>query len=124
MLHAAKNLPDGKTPVGFGIKVDDRYLKLNPDPLGPQHNEREPGYLGGRFKWTEGLRPLEDDAILHSSVLARFGAPDGVQHFYERADYRPSNLRKHSMVKRYYAEMPNGSDGGGEGVKFDCRLGA
>jgi hypothetical protein len=40
MIHAAKNLPDGKTPDGFGIKVDDRYMMLHPDPLGPQHHER------------------------------------------------------------------------------------
>ncbi|WP_338696226.1 MULTISPECIES: phospholipase effector Tle1 domain-containing protein [Bradyrhizobium] len=30
-----RDLPDGKTPDGSGIKVDDRVLKLNPDPLGP-----------------------------------------------------------------------------------------
>ncbi|WP_375778972.1 hypothetical protein ACE103_07905 [Bradyrhizobium sp. ma5] len=35
MAHAAENFPDGKTPDGFGVKVDDRFLKLNPDPLGP-----------------------------------------------------------------------------------------
>jgi hypothetical protein len=34
MVRAAKNLPAGETPDGFGIKLDDRYLKLNPDPLG------------------------------------------------------------------------------------------
>jgi hypothetical protein len=52
MVHAAKNLPDGTTNDGFGIKVDERYMTLHPDPLGPQHDEREPGYLRGRFKWT------------------------------------------------------------------------
>jgi uncharacterized protein (DUF2235 family) len=103
MVHAAKNLPDGKTSDGFGIKVDDRYMTLHPDPLGPQHDEREPGYLRGRFKWTEGLRQVQDEAILHSSVLARFAAPDGVQHFYRRADYRPPNLSAHTKVKQYYA---------------------
>jgi hypothetical protein len=85
MAHAAKNLPDGKTPDGFGIKVDDRYLKLNPDPLGPQHDEREPGWFRGRFKWTEGLREIQDAAILHSTVLERFAASGGVQHYYDRA---------------------------------------
>ena len=102
MVHAAKNLPDGKRPDGFGIKVDDRYLKLNPNPLGPQHDEREPGYLGGRFKWTESLRRVEDQAILHPSVLARFAANDGVQHYYEQTIYRPPNLKDHSKVKQYY----------------------
>lgn len=102
MLRAAKNLPDAATPDGFGIKVDDRYMALHPDPLGPQHDEREPGYLRGRFKWSEGLRRVEDEAILHSSVLARFAAPEGVQHFYRRAVYRPSNLSGHTKVKQYY----------------------
>lgn len=112
MVHAAKNLPDGKTSDGFGLKTDDRYLKLNPDPLGPQHDAREPGYLAGRFKWTEGLRQVEDGAILHSSVLVRFAAADGVQHFYERTDYRPSNLRNHGKTKQYYLETPNDSEDG------------
>ncbi|WP_371259234.1 hypothetical protein [Bradyrhizobium sp. WSM1743] len=35
MAHAAESFPDGKTPDGFGIKVDDTFLKLTPDPLGP-----------------------------------------------------------------------------------------
>lgn len=49
MVHAAVNLPDADSPTGNGIKVDTRsYLKLNPDPLGPQHDAREPGYLRGR----------------------------------------------------------------------------
>jgi hypothetical protein len=104
MMHAAKNLPDGKTADGFGIKTDDRYLKLNPDPLGPQHDEREPGYFAGRFKWSEGLRHVEDEAILHSSVLRRFAATDGAQHFYERRNYRPMNMAGHSKVKKYYTE--------------------
>jgi uncharacterized protein (DUF2235 family) len=112
MVHAAKNLPDGRTPDGFGIKTDDRYLKLNPDPLGPQHDAREPGYLGGQFKWSEGQRRVEDEAILHSSVLARFAATDGVQHFYERIDYRPSNLKQHSKVKHFYPETPSSIEAG------------
>lgn len=106
MVHAARNLPDGNSPEGFGIKVDDRYVTLHPDPLGPQHDEREPGYLRGQFKWTEGLRQIQDEAILHSSVLARFAAPGGVPHYYQRADYRPSNLSGHTKVKQYYAAIP------------------
>ncbi|WP_139813026.1 phospholipase effector Tle1 domain-containing protein, partial [Ensifer aridi] len=50
MAHAAENFPDGKTPDGFGIEVDDRFLKLNPDPLGPWHDEREPGHVRGQVK--------------------------------------------------------------------------
>jgi len=29
------------------IKVDRRFLKLRPDPCGPQHDAMEPGYFGG-----------------------------------------------------------------------------
>jgi hypothetical protein len=91
-----------KTPDGFGIKVDDYYLKLRPDPLGPQHDEREPGYMRGHFKWDEGLREVQDEAILHSTVLERFTANGGVQHYYQRMSYRPENLRSHVKVKQYY----------------------
>lgn len=47
--------PAGRTTSdGYGIKADERYyLKLNPDSLGPQHDEHEPGWFGGRFKWAE-----------------------------------------------------------------------
>jgi hypothetical protein len=103
MVHAAVNLPDGKTPTGNGIKVDDRYLQLNPDPLGPQHDACEPGFLGGRLKvWKEGHRQVDTCAILHSSVYKRFDAPDGVQHFYSRAAYRPTNLSGHEKLTKYY----------------------
>lgn len=43
MVHAAENLPDASTQSGNGIKVDRRYLHLNPDARGPQHDAREPG---------------------------------------------------------------------------------
>jgi len=102
MVHAAVNLPDGKTPTGNGIKVDERYLQLNPDPLGPQHDAREPGYLGGRFKWTKGLRKIQPCAILHSSVYKRFDAPEGVPHFYTHEPYRPTNLSEHEKLTMYY----------------------
>lgn len=110
MVHAARNLPDGVVPGGFGIKVDERYLSLHPDPLGAQHDEREPGFFGGRYKWKLGSRSILDDAILHPSVLKRFAATGGVQHYYERTDYRPENLRTHVGVKDYFAvTAPNGS---------------
>jgi hypothetical protein len=102
MVHAARSLPDGRTSDASGIKVDESYLKLHPDPLGPQHDEREPGYLGGRFKWDEGLREVQDEAILHATVLERFAVNGGVQHYYERLPYRPENLRSHAKVKKYY----------------------
>jgi uncharacterized protein (DUF2235 family) len=102
MVHAAIHLPDGRSPTGNGIKVDDRYLKLNPDPLRPQHDAREPGYLWGHFKWTEGRRKVEPGAILHRSVYARFDAPAGVPRFYGRTPYRPVNLCDHEKLGKYY----------------------
>ncbi|XIA68061.1 hypothetical protein ACFIOY_05750 [Bradyrhizobium sp. TZ2] len=88
------------------MKVDERYLKLHPDPLGPQHDEREPGWLRGRIKWTQGLRKVQDAAILHSTVLERFAASE-VQHYYRRMIYRPENLKAHSKVRQYYeADAP------------------
>jgi hypothetical protein len=109
MLHAAVNLPDGKTPTGNGIKVDERYLQLNPDPFGPQHDAREPGYFGGHFKWTEGHRQVEPCAILHSSVYKRFDAPNGVPHFYSRAPYRPTNLSDHEKLAKYLSRRTGGA---------------
>lgn len=112
MVHAAKNLPDGKKPDGFGIKVDERYLKMHPDPLGPQHDEREPGWFRGRFKWTEGFREIQDGAILHSTVLKRFAASD-VQHYYQRMIYRPENLKTHSKVRQYYEASTSAGNAAG-----------
>jgi uncharacterized protein (DUF2235 family) len=103
MVHAAENLPDANSTTGNGITVDRRYLRLNPDPLGQQHDEREPGFFWGLRKWTLGLREIEKCAILHSSVLTRFDAPDGVQHFYDRRPYRPENLCEHEKVSKFYS---------------------
>jgi uncharacterized protein (DUF2235 family) len=101
MVHAAETLPDDKSPNGNGIKVDKRWLQLNPDPLGPQHDEREPGYLWGKLKWPKGLREIDHNAILHRSVKERFAA-DKVQHFYEMKPYRPENLVGHDDLRQYY----------------------
>jgi uncharacterized protein (DUF2235 family) len=101
MVHAAVNLPDGSTPGANGIKVDGRFLKLRPDALGPQHDAREPGYLGGRFKWAKALRPVAPDAILHPSVYDRFAAKK-VPQFYETKAYRPDNLSDHTKLTQYY----------------------
>jgi uncharacterized protein (DUF2235 family) len=101
MVHAAVNLPDGSAADGNGIKVDRSFLKLTPDARGPQHDAREPGYFGGRCKWAEALRKVDNDAILHASVYERF-ALDKVQHFYEMKAYRPKNLCEHDKLKPYY----------------------
>ena len=92
---------------GNGIKVDRKYLRLYPDARGPQHDAREPGYLGGRLKWTKALRKIDSDAILHPSVYERFAA-DKVQHFYEVKPYRPENLAAHEDLTQYY---PGGAGG-------------
>ena len=102
MVHAAENLPDGNTPNANGIKVDRRFLKLYPDPCGPQHDATEPGYFGGRVKWwTKALREIDPNAILHPSVYDRFAA-EKVQHFYAIQPYRPQNLSNHEKLKQYY----------------------
>jgi uncharacterized protein (DUF2235 family) len=101
MLDAATNLPDGISNDGNGIKVDHDLLHLAPDPCGPQHDAREPGYLAGRFKWNKALRKIDPDAILHASVYERFAA-EAVQHFYQRLPYRPENLAGHDRLKQYY----------------------
>jgi hypothetical protein len=106
MVHAAENLPDDATAKGHGIKVDRRFLHLNPDPCGPQHDPREPGYLFGLIKYDKALRPVNPDAVLHPSVYARFAAA-GVQHFYAMAPYRPENLSNHQKLRQYYPDAPS-----------------
>ena len=101
MTHAAENLPNGSTPNGNGIKIDRRHLQLWPDPVGPQHDAREPGWVGGRLKWPKALRTIDPSATLHPSVYERFAA-DKVQHFYEMKSYRPENLSTHKKLQQYY----------------------
>ena len=101
MINAAANLPDETKSDADGIKVDRRLLKLRPDALGPQHDAREPGYFGGRFKWGKALRPVDPDAILHPSVYERFAAKK-VPQFYETKEYRPDNLSGHAKLTQYY----------------------
>jgi hypothetical protein len=102
MIHAAENLPDANASSGNGIKVDRSYLQLRSDARGPQHDERGPGWFGGRLKWTKALRRIDPDAILHQSVYDRFEA-DKVQQFYEMKPYRPENLATHQKLQQYYA---------------------
>jgi len=103
MVHAAENLPNETSPNGNGIKVEKAWLQLNPDPLGPQHDEREPGWLWGKIKWPKGLRQIDHNAILHRSGKDRFAAAN-VQHFHEMKPYRPENLAGHDDLKQYYAD--------------------
>jgi uncharacterized protein (DUF2235 family) len=100
MVNAAMNLPGDNSPTGNGIKVDNRYLQLNPNPLGPQHDEREPGFF--QQLWSEGLRKIDPNAILHPSVYKRFEAIKGVPHFYYYKLYRPTNLTNHKNLIKFY----------------------
>lgn len=93
MVHAATNLPDETSATGNGIKVNPSLLQLRPDPLGPQHDEREPGFIFG-IRWPKGLRRVDPEAVLHSSVFERAGA-EQVPHFYEFSEYCPVNLADH-----------------------------
>jgi uncharacterized protein (DUF2235 family) len=101
MANAAHNLPDETTADGHGIKINPRLLKCSPDPTGLQHDAREPGFIGGRIKWSKGLREIDPKAVLHPSVYKRFEA-NKVQHFYEVKEYRPENLSNHTKLKQYY----------------------
>jgi hypothetical protein len=92
MVHAATNLPDETTPDGFGVKTNPLLLQVRPNALGPQHDEREPGFFGR--KWPRGLRTIQPVAKLHSSVYARAFA-EKVLHFYDHRKYDPENLSGH-----------------------------
>jgi len=92
MIHTATNLPNDVTLNGNGIKINPLLLQLQPDPLGRQHDEREPGFCG--FKWSQGLRHVDSDAVLDPSVYKRVSA-ERVPHFYEYRKYDPENLLSH-----------------------------
>jgi hypothetical protein len=104
MAHAAVNLPDETGPSGHGIKINPLLLQVRPDPLGPQHDEREPGLFWG-IRWPKGLRHVDPEAILHSSVYARVAA-QRVPHFYAAEAYSPDNLSDH--VKFQQAKRAGG----------------
>jgi uncharacterized protein (DUF2235 family) len=108
MIRAAVNLPSQTAPDGNGVKIDRGFLMLTPDARGHQHDAREPGFFGGRFKWKEALRRVDPNAVLHPSVYERFTA-DRVQHFYEMKPYRPENLSEHEKLKQYYGGDPGAS---------------
>jgi hypothetical protein len=82
-------LPDETGPTGAGIRANPLLLQLHPDPLGPQHDKREPGFWS--IRWPKGLRHVDPEAVLHSSVYAS-GAAARVPHFYEASAYSPDNL--------------------------------
>lgn len=84
--------------VEVGLKINDDYLRLDPDPLGPQHDETKSSV----FKYAGKLvRAADPKCPLHQSVLERFKA-DGVLHYDEVRPYRPETLRNHEKVKDFY----------------------
>src|SRR5258708_7841683 len=101
MVHAAMMRPDETGPDGPGMKVIPLVLKLRSYPLGPQHDEREPGFWG--IRWPKGLRQVDPEAILHSSVYAR-AAAERVPHFYSSEEYAPENLTDHIKFQKAKAD--------------------
>jgi hypothetical protein len=91
-----KWMVDAATSVG--LKVDNHYLNLNPDPLGPQHDERR----SILFKYSEATpRNINPNASLHPSVFLRLEASEVLQYdTFKR--YRPPSLRDHSVAKKFY----------------------
>jgi hypothetical protein len=116
MAHAAVNLPDANGPTGHGLKVSPLLLQLRPDPLGPQHDEREPGFLWG-IRWPKGLRRVDPEAALHSSVYVRAAAKQ-VPHFYEFAEYSPDNLAGHVKLRPRHSRAAVGLSGAAQ--RPDC----
>jgi hypothetical protein len=84
--------------VEVGLKVNPDYLQLDPDPLGPQHDETKSSV----FKYAGKLvRSADPKCPLHDSVIERFEA-DAVLQYDEVRRYRPDNLREHEKVKHFY----------------------
>ncbi len=109
MVEEALGLPDP-------ILVDRSVLQLYPDSAGPQHDERKafiaacPGWVVrlallfmdvSKFGWEEGHRHVPEDALLHPSVLERFGHVAVMIHG-DMVPYRPRALRRHRDVRGYY----------------------
>jgi len=112
-------------------------LRLYPDSAGPQHDERKaflaacPGWLlklallfvpARRFGWEEGHRHVPEDALLHPSVLERFGHVAVTIHG-DMVPYRPRALRRHRDVRGYYPAqvLPGPARETGAGVRLDAQ---
>lgn len=85
--------------VKAGLKHDPTFLKLYPDPTGPQHDETK----SSKIRWSKKLRAVPNDAILHPSVRERFLAA-AILDYDTMKPYRPENLRNHDMVKDFYLQ--------------------
>ena len=86
--------------VAVGLKYDPSFLRLYPDPTGPQHDETR----SSMFKYAKkSIRPLRNDYPLHPSVLERLQAGK-VLNYDRYEDYRPENLRDHNEAKNFYPQ--------------------
>ncbi|WP_308163760.1 phospholipase effector Tle1 domain-containing protein [Bradyrhizobium sp. SRL28] len=86
--------------IAVGLKYDPSFLRLYPDPTGPQHDETRSSV----FKYAKkSIRPLRNDYPLHPSVLERLQAGK-VLNYDRYEDYRPENLRDHNEAKNFYPQ--------------------
>ena len=87
-------------------------MRLWPDPLGMQHDEREglgeaawqkwlPAKL--RITWPAALRTVHPEAELRPSVFERLASQPVVQHD-DLQNYLPVQLRDHPLAQKYYAD--------------------
>ena len=91
MAEEARAVPDG-------LKIDDDLLRLNPDPLGPLHDETRSSVF--RFA-KKKLRAPVPGATLHPSVRERLTA-ERVLQYDEYAVYRPDALRNQPELSEYF----------------------
>lgn len=104
MIEQALSLP-------HPLIVDPNRLHLFPDSRGMQHCEIEsmrdsyPTWLPVYLKWTwkHEIRPIHEEAPLHSSVVHRFETASGTLAYGKKSNYRPPNLRTHVHMKDFYS---------------------
>lgn len=85
--------------IAMGLIVDAAYLKLFPDPSGPQHDETKSNFIFSMAR--KMIRTPKRDAPLHATVLKRFKMPAVLQHDM-MLPYRPEGLKNHHKVNSYY----------------------
>ena len=99
------------------ILIDRERLRLWPDPLGMQHDERKAFLEAGwqrwlpeamRMTWPEGLRTIHPQADLHLSVRDRLAGGPVTEHDIRRP-YRPSPLSGHDEAREFFEDAPGGT---------------
>lgn len=94
------------------VIVRDEVLVRSGDPTGLQHDQCQatsdwqPTWLRkitfGKIAWPLKVRDIHVEAPLHQSVFERFEA-DIVPQMGDVKPYRPSNLRNHHQLQKYYS---------------------